>query len=337
LGKKEKMIFSRGKDADFEDEVEEEEIPKRKFRDLRPENRRARKEPPKPWGKKERLIVLIILLVTVLTSGILALTARNFKLPNFPKIGIPNLSNFNIFKEQVIIVGNKGTKVNLAKIENTKKQFKSLTDDYSGIYAFYIYDLNGNYFYGENYQEKMQAASLIKLPVIYLTYLESQKGNLDINEYRSYLEAMGKRSDNQAFIKMVSILGKENINKAIINLGMSKTSLEENITTPEDIGLFFKKLKNYEILNKENTDEFLEFLTDTSFEKWLRPGIPSEIRLAHKYGREVHAVNDAGIVFSDKPFVLVIMTDGVVESEADKIFPELSKLLYNDQINEKTN
>jgi len=31
------------------------------------------------------------------------------------------------------------------------------------------------------------------------------------------------------------------------------------------------------------------------------------------------------------------MTDGVVESEADKIFPELSKLLYNDQINEKTN
>jgi len=246
------MIFSRGKDADFEDEVEEEEIPKRKFRDLRPENRRARKEPPKPWGKKERLIVLIILLVTVLTSGILALTARNFKLPNFPKIGIPNLSNFNIFKEQVIIVGNKGTKVNLAKIENTKKQFKSLTDDYSGIYAFYIYDLNGNYFYGENYQEKMQAASLIKLPVIYLTYLESQKGNLDINEYRSYLEAMGKRSDNQAFIKMVSILGKENINKAIINLGMSKTSLEENITTPEDIGLFFKKLKNYEILNKEN-------------------------------------------------------------------------------------
>ncbi|AKM83167.1 hypothetical protein A2422_00590 [Candidatus Woesebacteria bacterium RIFOXYC1_FULL_31_51] len=331
------MIFSRGKDADFEDEVEEEEIPKRKFRDLRPENRRARKEPPKPWGKKERLIVLIILLVTVLTSGILALTARNFKLPNFPKIGIPNLSNFNIFKEQVIIVGNKGTKVNLAKIENTKKQFKSLTDDYSGIYAFYIYDLNGNYFYGENYQEKMQAASLIKLPVIYLTYLESQKGNLDINEYRSYLEAMGKRSDNQAFIKMVSILGKENINKAIINLGMSKTSLEENITTPEDIGLFFKKLKNYEILNKENTDEFLEFLTDTSFEKWLRPGIPSEIRLAHKYGREVHAVNDAGIVFSDKPFVLVIMTDGVVESEADKIFPELSKLLYNDQINEKTN
>ena len=331
------MIFSRGKDADFEDEVEEEEIPKRKFRDLRPENRRARKEPPKPWGKKERLIVLIILLVTVLTSGILALTARNFKLPNFPKIGIPNLSNFNIFKEQVIIVGNKGTKVNLAKIENTKKQFKSLTDDYSGIYAFYIYDLNGNYFYGENYQEKMQAASLIKLPVIYLTYLESQKGNLDINEYRSYLEAMGKRSDNQAFIKMVSILGKENINKAIINLGMSKTSLEENITTPEDIGLFFKKLKNYEILNKENTDEFLEFLTDTSCEKWLRPGIPSEIRLAHKYGREVHAVNDAGIVFSDKPFVLVIMTDGVVESEADKIFPELSKLLYNDQINEKTN
>lgn len=328
------MIFSKGKDDDFEDEMEEEEIPRRKFRDLRPENRKARKEPSKPWGKKERLIVLIVLLITVLTSGILGLTARNFKLPNLPKISIPDFSKFNIFKEQVIVVGNKGSKVNFAKIENTKKEFISLTNRYSGIYAFYIYDLNGDYFYGENYQEKMQAASLIKLPVIYLTYKESEKGNLNLDEYKSYLEAMGKRSDNAAYIKMVSVLGKEKIYKAITSLGMSKTSLEENITTPEDIGLFFKKLKKYELLNKENTDEFLKILTDTAFEDWLKPGIPIDVRLAHKYGREIHAVNDAGIVFSNKPFVLVIMTDGVVETEADKIFPELSKLLYNGQTDE---
>jgi len=49
-----------------EDEFEEEEDFRsgrkitRKFKDLNPENKKRRKEPPKPWGKKERLIVLIV-------------------------------------------------------------------------------------------------------------------------------------------------------------------------------------------------------------------------------------------------------------------------------------
>ena len=332
------MKFNWKKNDDYEDEIEEEEAPRRrKFKDLNPENRKTRKEPVKPWGKKERLIVLIVLLSTVLTSGILAITARNFKLPKFPRISLSSLSEINPFKEQLIVVGNKGSKVDVEKLENIKKEFVELTDNYSGIYAFYIYDLNGDYFYGSCYQEKMQAASLIKLPVIYLTYKESQDGNLNLEEYRPLLEAMGQRSDNEAYQKMAFVLGNEKINKAIIDLGMSKTSFKDNITTPEDIGIFFKKLYKGELLNKENTEEFLKFLTDTSFEKWLRPGIPASIKLSHKYGRETHSVSDAGVVFGDKPFVIVIMTDGVIESEADEVFSELTKILYNGQTNENSN
>ena len=39
---------------------------------------------------------------------------------------------------------------------------------------------------------------------------------------------------------------------------------------------------------------------------------------------------------SDKPFVMVIMTDGVIEREADELFPKLAKLLYTEHINENT-
>ena len=73
--------------------------------------------------------------------------------------------DINPFKEQVITVGNKGSRISQEKIEKTKKLFKDATNDYSGIYAFYIYDINGDYYYGLNHQEVMQAASLIKLPV----------------------------------------------------------------------------------------------------------------------------------------------------------------------------
>ncbi len=112
-------LFGRNKEDEFdakggyldEDEfIEEEERGDRKltkkFRDLNPKNKRKRKEPPKPWGKKERIIVLIILLVTVIVSAVLAFGARSkgrihLSLPKF------DVNSLNIFKEETIIVGKK--------------------------------------------------------------------------------------------------------------------------------------------------------------------------------------------------------------------------------------
>ncbi len=321
--KKEKEVDDPSYAEASEDASETRQI-KRQFKDLNPENKKARKEPIQPWGVKERIIVLIVLLVTVLTSGVLALSARNFKLPKLSKIELPNIENLNPFGEEVIVIGNKGSRVSQEKIDNTKKLFKEMTDNYSGIYAFYIYDIKGDYYYGLNYQDKMQAASLIKLPVMYL----AMKENLD----EALVEAMGKRSDNGVFNKLVTSFGKEKVNKTIADLGMVKTSLSENETTPEEIGIFFKKLHKGELLNAEDTKNMESYMTDTVFENWLRPGIPENISLVHKYGREVHVVSDAGIVMSNKPFVMVIMTDGVIESEADELIPKLAKLLYDNHV-----
>lgn len=282
----------------------------------------AKEKKIESWGKKERLIILSILLFTVLTSGILALSARNFKLPQLPAFKLSTILEINPFKEQTIVVGNKGNKITQEKIENTKRLFKQATNDYSGIYAFYIYDIKGDYYYGLNHQEVMQAASLIKLPVMYLA--------MKNGEDKILIEAMGKRSDNSAFSKMVDILGKENVNKIISDLGMVHTSLTENTTTPEEIGIFFKKLYSNELLSEEKTKELENYMTNTIFENWLRLGIPDNLTVIHKYGRESRSVNDAGIIMGNKPFVMVIMTDGVIEKEADDLFPKLTKLLYDE-------
>ncbi len=326
------VLFGKKKEEDYEDEdeLETKELkrPKR-IRDLNPENRKKRKEPPKPWGKRERLAVLLTFLATVITAGMMSASARAWKLPNLPRIKAPDFSNFFLFREETIVVGNTSLSTNQEKIAKIKEAFRKETDGFSGIYAFYLYDLKGDYFYGENYQEIMQSASLIKLPIMALTYSKAEKGGLKIDDYREYLKNMGKRSDNQAFLKMVDVLGRIEIQKYINSLGMSETSLEKNLTTPADIGLFFKKLYNNEIINKEDKDELLGFLTDTIFEDWLAGGIPEEIKVSHKYGREIHSVSDGGIVFDTDPFILVIMTDGVIETEADELFPKLSKLLYD--------
>lgn len=308
--------------------VKQTEIEEEDFKDLKPQNKRRRKEPPKPWGKLERIIVFLVLLVTVGSATILSLSARNWKLPNLPKLSFPKISTLNPFREQTVVVGNHATQIDQHKIEKIKTDFRNITDGYSGIYAFYIYDLNGDYFYGENYQESLTAASLIKLPVMELAFKELEAGSLKEEETLPLLEAMGKRSDNQAYLQMVDTLGKEEIQKEIDNLGMTNTSLKDNLTTPEDIGTFFKKLYNHELLSEEYTNLFFEYLTNTNFEEWLRKGVPTSIPLVHKYGRETHSVSDAGVVLDTKPFVLVIMTDGVVETEADYLFPQLANLLY---------
>ena len=106
-------IFGRNKDEDTEDEFEEEEQSNRKFtkkfKDLKPENKKQRKEPPKPWGKKERLIILITLFATVIISAILSLyNTSGFKFSNLNlKPHKINLDSLNIFKGETIIINKK--------------------------------------------------------------------------------------------------------------------------------------------------------------------------------------------------------------------------------------
>jgi beta-lactamase class A len=309
------MSFLRkNKEEDFEDEYEEEERPPRRIRDLAPKNKRKRKEPPKPWGKKERYVVLGLFSLTIFTSAILAISARDFKLPGFPRFST-DFKNFklNIFKEETITIG-KGTPGQKKKADQIISDFESKTRELSGTYALYVIDLSNGYSFGTDENKVMQAASLIKLPI--MLYVSGKVDDAKI-------EAMGKRSDNSVFMEIRNEFGDKVLQDNITSLGMVNTSIIENQTTAKEIGDLLKKI--YE----DKNELILDSITGTIFEDWLTPGIPEGIRISHKYGREVHVVNDAGIVYSQQPFVVVIMTQGVVEKEADQVFPELSKLVYD--------
>lgn len=327
-------IFGK-KEEDYDEEEDLEEVPRyRRIRDLRPENRKKRKEPQKPWGKKERLLILFFFLATIITSGVLAMGARGWKLPGLPRLKITKPSfNFNFFGEETIVIGNK-SETN-EKARKAEEFFKEKTRPLSGVYALYVLRLEGEGPYGVNEDEVMQAASLIKLPLMATVYIEAEMGKLDLDKapsgqkrtYRELVYAMGKSSDNEAFRIVRNSLGDEKVSDVIANLGMEKTSLTKNETTPKEIGTFFQKLWNGEIVGEASKKEFLDSLTETIYEDWIAAGI-MEVPVAHKYGREVHVVNDAGIVSSEHPFVLVIMSEGVVEKEADEIIPELAAGIY---------
>lgn len=93
--KKDDEEYEDEDEFDGEDGYSDEDGP-RKIRDLKPKNKKKRKEPPKPWGKKERLIVAAVLATTALVAAFLAISARGFRFPELPKI------NLNIFSGETI-------------------------------------------------------------------------------------------------------------------------------------------------------------------------------------------------------------------------------------------
>src|SRR3990167_9635571 len=332
------MSIFRRRDNDYDDDYDKEEdleeVPRyRRIRDLKPENKRKRKEPPRPWGKKERLLILFLFLATIITSAVLALQARGWKLPNLPRLKV-SIPSFNFFGEETIVIGEDSEA--RRKARKAEEFFNEKTKALSGVYSLYVLRLGDVSSYGVNEDKILQAASLIKLPVIAAVYMEAEAGNLDLEEtpngqkrtYQELITAMGAVSDNEAFSIVRGALGDASIDEVIEKLGMQDTSLAENETTPKEIGMFFQKLWNGEIVGAAFKADFLDSLTETIYEDWIAAGI-TEVPVAHKYGREVHVVNDAGIILSEPPFILVIMTEGVIEKEADEVIPELAAGIYN--------
>jgi beta-lactamase class A len=322
------------------------------FKDLNADNKKLRKEPKKPWGSKERIWVLMVGTLTVGISAFLYASSRDYKLPGLPRITIPNLKSFKFWGGDTIVI--EGSKKDKEKSQKVLKEFDNMTRNLSGIYGLFIMDLSSGYSYGVNENEKFEAASLIKLPVMALSFIESEKGNLNLNEkyllkkedkiagsgslyskpagyevtYENLIRLMGKQSDNTSFNVLRKRFNDEKINNEAKMIGMVSTDIKSNQTSPKDIGVFFESLWNNNLINRENKEKLLEYLTSTSYEDHLPAGLPAEIKFAHKYGKEVHVVNDAGIVMNDEPYIIVVMSKGIVEKEADTIFPQISKMIY---------
>lgn len=240
-------------------------------------------------------------------------------------------------------------------------QIDDLTENLLGTYGIYVYRFEDKLDYGLNEEKVFPAASLIKLPLMIAIYQQAERGKIDLETkyilqekdkvkgagilqskpagtgftYRQLIEFMAQYSDNTAFKVMRRIIGDEAINKTIADLGMKKTSLAKNETTPQDIGILFKKLYQEKIINNEHRDELLRFLTKTGFEDRIPKGVPPEVRVAHKIGTEIGAYSDAGIIFADPPaggFVLVIMTKNASESEALDVLPKITQVVWGFEI-----
>jgi beta-lactamase class A len=300
--------------------------------------------------KEKKQIRLVLLLLFGLTALSVSLAVLYRELPSLlKKFSQPSSP---VVSEQFASLSPTATPT--PKLEKEKEAVMEITKQLRGKYGVFFQDLQTKDAFEINSKEIFTAASLIKLPVIITLYREAEAGRINLDEvyklqasdkisgagslqyksvgfeitFREMAELMGQQSDNTAFGIVSRKLGKEKIQELINALGMKSTSFAENETSPEDIGLLFRKLYSEGVVYEKDKQEILSFLTDTIWEDRIPAGVPKEIKVSHKIGTEVGVISDAGIVFAKKPFILVIMTEGANEIEAKKALPQITEKLY---------
>ena len=227
-----------------------------------------------------------------------------------------------------------------------------------GEYSFLVSRLGDKTGYGWNEDKVMPAASIMKVPIMAAVFTAVEEGRMKLEDtyvlkegdkqsgsgpiefmkagtgltVRQMLEEMGKKSDNSAPIILVRMVGKAKAVAALAALGMKDSDFEKNTTTAYDVATMWKRLYEGEVVKKqENREMMWEFLQGSIYEDRIAAGVPAGTKVVHKVGSGEGVWADAGIVYADKPFVVVILNEGVKMEEAQKLVPEMTRIIWEDE------
>lgn len=223
---------------------------------------------------------------------------------------------------------------------NIEKLIKDSIVNFEGKVAVYYDDLNGNVL-KINEKEKYNAASCIKIFILIELFNQLCNGTIDRNveltyEDKHYVNGSGVMrylskgiklpildiatlmmiiSDNVATNMLIDFLGIDKVNKAIEKVGCKDTklyskfkSVENEVfseTTAYDYYLVWKKLNNYELFNKNITQEIIDIIKNQKYHEMIGDGIDEIYKkgknafikyIVTKSGKYQSVRNDGGIV-----------------------------------------
>jgi beta-lactamase class A len=222
-----------------------------------------------------------------------------------------------------------------------------------GRYGVAVIDQDGGALFGTHADELFTAASVIKVPIALFAYHEVEGGRLKLDDQWEMLsedvsdgtgvlqsEAPGtkftvarlldvliRQSDNTAAAMFRRVLTIEKIDAYMADLG-APNSRQVAVTTPRETASLFYQLWRGNILTPAHRDELLGLLQTTAFNDRIPAGVPSGVPVAHKIGMYGSALNDAGIIFAGRPYILAVFTDTADWDAAAETTRVISAALY---------
>ncbi len=189
----------------------------------------------------------------------------------------------------------------------------------------------------------LQAASIIKIPVLVEAFMQLESGRINRNEVftvreKDKLPSCGALtymhsglkvtledlytlmiilSDNTATNLLIDYLGMDHINRTLTKLGLTHTRINrllfdagqsaggiENYITAGEIGLLLEKLYHGEVISAQASTGMLGILKKQRLNGKIPFKLPKNIEVAHKTGEDSGITHDVGIVYAKQPFIV---------------------------------
>jgi beta-lactamase class A len=259
-------------------------------------------------------------------------------------------------------------------IEPLVNELRDYIYQFTGEYGISFLDLTTGATFGLNDIDYYAAASTIKIPLMLYIYDKVANEELNMNTKITYLEedteggtgyiinhgTVGEEyplrllckyaiiySDNIATNMLMRTFGKDNIKAFMRLLGGEIVSDTENDSCPRDMALYLSKLVLFEQEYPDLGREIISYLEKTHMTEGgyvNTPGadtrlikyLPAEIKVAHKIGNVTGGWHDVGIIYADKPYILAVMTYGVLYDEVEDVIANISKKVYEYLLNLET-
>jgi beta-lactamase class A len=324
----------------------------------------------RPTGPASRYLAAVPGLL--LAVGVLALTGCAASRPA-PCHQSPWLDKYSCETPVISKVPYASLKQKLTEYFDRKKQAGVLTDA-----GMYFRDLEDGPHFGVNEYANFAAASLLKLPLVmqYLSLAEDDPALLKVrirvpdqigilynvsypppeklvpgsdHTVEDLLQRTMEHSDNVAFVMLRQYLaqrygGETFLREAERQLGLvPEVAAHDYVISVVRYAAMFKLLYRASFLNSAKSEEIIEMMLHTSFDRGLEQGVPPGVPVAHKFGEKgvnyqyddrvefVAQLHDCGIVYyPDNPYILCVMTRGHSNAELEQVLGEVSRMVYEE-------
>lgn len=223
-----------------------------------------------------------------------------------------------------------------AEMEALEEELREEIGKLGGKWSLYLKRLDTDQVIGIGDDEKMIAASLIKLFIAGEFFTLGEQGELDVDDYYNKPDLMISISDNGAANSLISACTMEKINEFAKEKGYEETELNrrmldwngtENYTSARDCGKMLEEVLKGEYVSEEASERILEALRDQQRTSKIPAGVPKEVETANKTGELDNVDNDASIVWSPEcTYILCIMSSNTGGRIAE--IRKLSSIVY---------
>jgi beta-lactamase class A len=149
-------------------------------------------------------------------------------------------------------------------------------------------------------------------------------------------------SSNLATNLLIEKLGVQNIRATIHEFGADGMNVLRgvedqkafdkglnNTTSARGLAVLLETLAKGRAFDPESSRQMVAILQQQSFNEGIPAGLPTGTRTAHKTGEITKIHHDAAIVYTPKPFVLVILVRGMENfKQSSELIADLTRLLY---------